>query len=195
MLDTTNKNLGFMISPMVGYWRESLANYWWAGDNGRFKSPHRWTERKWVEWMYGLLPYQPKCLFMVAPDVLADPWATRELAEQYCPTIRLQGYRAAYVSQDHADETDIPWDWFDCLFIGGTTEWKLSEASYALAKEAKDRGKWVHMGRVNSGRRMRAAQVSNVDSADGTHIAFKPTKRLGEVLGWLDQAQRQPSLS
>lgn len=42
--------------------------------------------------------------------------------------------------------------WPGCLFVvvpGGDTEWKLSHYAARLTWEAYERGKWVHMGRVN----------------------------------------------
>jgi hypothetical protein len=35
------------------------------------------------------------------------------------------GYPAAFVAQDRWDETATPWDEFDVLFVGGSTEFKL----------------------------------------------------------------------
>jgi len=85
----------------------------------------------------------------------------------------------------------VPWDDFDALFIGGTTAWKLSEAVYQLCQEAKRRGKWVHMGRVNSLRRMRLAESFGCDSADGTMLRFDPNRN---VQGWADHVTDNPSL-
>jgi hypothetical protein len=56
----------------------------------------------------------------------------------------------------------------DALFIGASTEWKLGPSAEALVAQAKDRGKWVHMGRVNSHRRIRYAASIGCDSVDGT---------------------------
>lgn len=44
--------------------------------------------------------------------------------------------------------------WFDVLFLGGSTAWKLGSAARRLTTEAKARGKQVHMGRVNSLKRL-----------------------------------------
>jgi hypothetical protein len=42
----------------------------------------------------------------------------------------------------------VPWDAFDVLFLGGTTDWKLGPAAADLTAEARRRGLVVHMGRV-----------------------------------------------
>jgi hypothetical protein len=82
----------------------------------------------------------------------------------------------------------VPWDEFDVLFLGGSTEWKLGEAAAALTAEAKSRGKHVHMGRVNSRKRYRYARSIGCDSVDGTYLVFGPTVNLPKLLSWLEEA-------
>ena len=84
-----------------------------------------------------------------------------------------------------------PWDDFDALFIGGSTSWKLGPGAAAVAYDAKLRGKWVHMGRVNSLRRMRYAESIGCDSADGTTLRFSPGT---DVQGWADHVRQHPSI-
>ena len=58
------------------------------------------------------------------------------------------------------------------LFIGGTTEWKMSDEARRLMD-----GRWTHMGRVNSFRRLQLAKSWGVDSVDGTGMSwFTDTK-------------------
>lgn len=66
------------------------------------------------------------------------------------------------------------------------TEWKLGPACAELVAEAKAKGKWVHMGRVNSLKRLTYADSIGCDSADGTYVGFAPRKNAPVVLGWLD---------
>lgn len=75
----------------------------------------------------------------------------------------------------------------------GLTEWKLSAAAQRLARAAKpefrpDAAKHVHMGRLNSGRRWRFAEVIGCDTADGTFLAFGPDKNLGRMAEWPDNS-------
>lgn len=81
----------------------------------------------------------------------------------------------------------MPWHTFDVLFIGGSTEWKLGPGARALVAEAKRRGKWVHMGRVNSGRRWSYAEHIGCDSVDGTFLAFGPDLNMRRLRGWTEQ--------
>jgi EAL domain-containing protein (putative c-di-GMP-specific phosphodiesterase class I) len=76
------------------------------------------------------------------------------------------------------------WDEIDCLFIGGSTEWKLGPAAAELVAIANSLGKWVHMGRVNSERRYRYAEAIGCDSVDGTYLTYGPDKLLPIVQAW-----------
>ncbi len=79
----------------------------------------------------------------------------------------------------------MPWHLCDAAFIGGSTAWKLGPAAADLAAQARARGLWVHMGRVNSLRRLRHAASIGCHSADGTHLAYAPDRNLPTLLGWL----------
>ena len=71
--------------------------------------------------------------------------------------------------------------------IGGTTSWKLGPAAAGLAAQARRRGLWVHLGRVNSLRRLRYAQAIGCHSVDGTFLAFGPDRNLPTLLRWLGE--------
>ncbi len=80
----------------------------------------------------------------------------------------------------------------DALFLGGDTEWKLSDHARAIAGEAKRRGLWVHMGRVNSLRRIEIAVDFGCDSVDGNFLGFGPDANLPQLLHWLETLHGQP---
>ena len=61
--------------------------------------------------------------------------------------------------------------------------------------EAKAHGKWVHMGRVNSLKRLQYAAAIGCDSADGTYLTFGPAKNLPRLLGWLAEVNNQAALA
>ena len=141
------------------------------------------------------------------------PWAaTIERSKPILPLIRSYGYKAAFVAQDGLEEhlAKIPWSAFDVLFLGGgqspryltatnrvrnaqgewVGEWKLTPGARRLVDLAKAKGKWVHMGRVNSFKRLSIAAEFGCDSADGTCIgrhAKGPTFATAEVISWLDR--------
>ena len=157
----------------------------WSADNGCFGKGWPGVER-WLAWLDTYTPEErSRCLFAVAPDVVGDAAATLARSLPWLPEIRALGYPAAFVAQDGLEDLEVPWGSFDCLFIGGTTGWKLGPHARTLVTEAKARGKYVHMGRVNSERRFRYAAAIGCDSADGTFLAFGPDVNLPRIMAWL----------
>jgi hypothetical protein len=148
----------------------------------------------------------------VAPDVVGDAAATLERSTPWLGPIRELGYPVAFAAQNGVEQIDIPWDAIDVIFLGGSMEcvpcqwvrpaedrktlhcpgcnrllkeWKLGEVARNLTLSAKRRGKWVHMGRVNSEKRLRYALFTGCDSADGTYISKGPDTNLPKMLGFL----------
>jgi hypothetical protein len=136
-----------------------------------------------------------RCLFAVAPDVLCDAEATLRRSLPFVPPMRAWfGLPVALVAQDGLERLDVPWPSLDVLFLGGSTAWKLGPHARALTAEAKARGKRVHMGRVNSLRRLRYAAAIGCDSADGTFVAHGPDINLPIALGWVRDVNDQQAL-
>ena len=178
---------------------------YWSVDNevygGRFE-PGRWE--RWLR----AVPRAARltCLFAVAPDVLhrdedgrvyGDPEATYARFSEFAPLLRSLAYRVAFVSQDGATSELVPWDDIDCLFVGGSDAWKLSDQSVGLIREAQERCIWTHMGRCQAreslGVRIAAAHALGMDSGDGTVLARDPS-RLGRVTRGLDALNAQMTL-
>lgn len=187
------KGIGFMYTPQIGN-RVNLTGVPWAADTGCFSTAgsRAFDLDAYFAWLEKMAPYRDTCLFATAPDVVGDAAATWERSKDVLPRIRWAGYPAALVAQDGLEHLSVEWDAFDCLFVGGTTAWKLSEAVVVIVAEAKRRGKWVHIGRVNSLRRLRACQLMGADSADGTFVKFGPDQNIPKVLGWFAEMERQP---
>lgn len=162
----------------------------WAADNGAFSGFDPDTFRAYLR----RITLAPRCLFVVVPDRVGDAAVTLELFGEWALPVRATGQPVAFVGQDGAEGMALPWDDFDAWFIGGSTEWKLSGASAALAAEAKRRGKWVHMGRVNSLKRMRIAYDMGCDSVDGTSASMFGDTYIPQYCGWLEAIHAQPSL-
>lgn len=190
-------DIGIMLGYREGslsHGRRHLNKCLWAADNGCYTNPDLNVEN-YLAWLQNLTEFQETCLFATAPDVVADAKATWERSRDVLPQIRALGFPAAFVAQDGIDNEPIHWEAFDCLFIGGSTEWKLSNNTYWLCKEAIKEGKWVHMGRVNSFRRLLRARLAGCSSTDGTQLAFAPDKRLEQLERWLDFMKAQPVLN
>lgn len=181
-----------MLTPMMG--NKLPDGRVWGADNGCFAQPDKFDPVGFLGWLVKYRYAADRCLFATAPDVMGDAKATLAKSKPYLPILRALGYKAALVAQDGIERLTVPWDDFDCLFVGGTTAWKLSEQAYAFVTEAKQRGKWTHMGRVNSLRRLSAAKIGGYDSADGTFLAFGPDVNTPRVRQWMDVLRMQPPL-
>jgi hypothetical protein len=151
----------------------------WAADTGCFTRPYE--HDVYFEWLGAA--NKDTCLFATAPDVVGDWDATVELSKPILPLIRDAGYPAAVVLQNGCKT--VPWNDVDAVFIGGDDGFKEGWDAYNLTIEAKQHGKWVHMGRVNSWRRMFIAAKWGCDSVDGTYLAFGPDILWPRLEQWL----------
>lgn len=159
------EHLGYLMAPNNGNRGSILkSSLPWAADNGAFVGFDSEKFRRFL----AAIALKPSCLFVACPDVVGDARKTLDWFGQWCLEVRATGQPVAFVGQDGAEDLDLPWKDFDAWFIGGSTRWKLSQASADLAVEAKARGKHVHMGRVNSMRRLRIALRFGCDSCDGS---------------------------
>jgi hypothetical protein len=210
----TRDTLGLLVTPDNGL--DSQLAEWpqWAADNGvygAFKAGRPYDPLRWAEWLQrivtrpawtGWTPEQHEVrgrrglraadhhLFAVLPDVVGDWRGTFANSYPWVPLVRELGLCPALAAQDGLEARDIDWDGIDCLFIGGTDDWKLSDAAARLVHEAHYWGRWVHMGRVNSRLRYQRAAAMGVDSVDGTYIKFGPDVNLPKLTGWLDRAEQ-----
>lgn len=173
-------HLGFIDTPAQGNVRPGDVP--WCADNGAFSD--KFDEDKWWKFLVDNAHAASSCLFAVAPDVVGDAAATLERSLPWLHKIKQLGYPVAFVAQDGLEDSVVPWRLIDCLFIGGSTGWKLGPYAREAVREAKRSGKWVHMGRVNSERRWRYADAIGVDSCDGTYLTFGPDTNLPKLLAW-----------
>ena len=185
-----HRNLGFLLTPDMGNAIPDDVPV--AADNGCFTKPAGYTDERYAEHLRRF-PHN-RTLFATAPDVLGDHDATVERSTPILRLIRSLGLPAAFVAQDGWDNETTPWGELDCIFVGGSTEFKFRGGREAVAA-AKRRGKWAHMGRVNSLERLRAAKSIGCDSADGTFLRFGPDVNGPRLTRWLDAMDAQPEMA
>lgn len=169
--------LGQLVTPNSG--NRVVPGARWVLDNGAYSNA--WTIDRWEDCLDRLRD-TPGCLFAVVPDVVGDAEATDTLWRRWWSGPMRRGYRLAYVAQDGCRYIPAgP----AALFIGGSTDWKLSRHARRAVEVAKSRGMWVHMGRVNSLRRLRYAAAIGCDSVDGTFLAYGPDTNLARLTRYL----------
>jgi len=167
----------------------------WAADLGVLDGPEivkRFDPDVALTWLGETMkPYRRRCLFIPVPDVYADAKATLRAWGTWA--LQFVGWPLAYVAQDGAEDLPFPSvPGFGTLFVGGSTEWKLSEACYSVILRAQEAGKRVHIGRVNWWRRYRHfAQMpgSRGWTCDGTRTRFDGTEK--SVVAWADYMDRE----
>jgi hypothetical protein len=190
MLDA--QTVGLLDTPATSYTKRD--GWIWAADNGCFNERTYVGDVAWMDWLKRNAGQASSCLFATAPDVVGDHEATMTRSVPWLPLIRALGYPAAFVAQNGAKPNNVPWHAFDVLFIGGDTEWKLGTDAADLALWARRKGKRVHMGRVNSYKRLRHAAAIGCDTADGTFLAFGPDVNTARLASWIDRMTASPFL-
>ena len=132
-----------------------------------------------------------KADFIVLPDIVAGGGNSLAFSVSWLP--RLNSYRSLLLPlQDGMDPKAVlailrAWPHVG-IFLGGTTEYKLATMhDWGVAAAAL--GRWYHVGRVNSRRRIRMAAACGATSFDGTSAT-----RFSCTLPLLDAARRQPNL-
>lgn len=169
----------------------------WAADNGCYPpddDPKRkapWSAARWGRMMGGISALddevRARCLFCLVPDWPFSHEKTMERFRKYAPVVRAFGLPLAFAIQDGSTEDNVPWDDFDVSFLAGTTSWKLGRECMDAAYRSRARGKWVHLGRCNSWRRMDWASYVGADSQDGTFMKHgAPTEMTGRLKVFLD---------
>lgn len=119
--------------------------------------------------MLSKIPTENPPEWVLLPDAVGDWARTVELAQIYLPIVRGLGYNVAVALQDGCEfdqvlDFDPQW-----VFVAGSTEWK--ECNIASSCEFfKPLGIRVHVGRVNTKRRLILCMSAGVDSCDGTTL-------------------------
>ena len=196
----TSDNMGCLIVPGSG--NSPFPGKPWAADNGAFTGFDAESFLVMLERLRAQDYSYRHCLFVAAPDVLhrrdgqvvGDAAATLAKFRRWAIVIRAFGFPVALVAQDGLTVETTPWIELDALFIGGSTEWKLGPEAEALARAAKANRKWVHMGRVNTFRRVKHAARIGCDSFDGTAFSKWSNVFIPKGLSWIERSQQQPHL-
>jgi hypothetical protein len=160
----------------------------WAADNQAFTQG--FEPGLFFPWLETMKPYRETCLFVPLPDVFGDAVRTIRNFTMWC--YKFTGWPRAFVAQDGQESLELPdssrWA---ALFVGGTTEWKLSEAAYSVIQEAQRLGKHIHIGRVNWWKRyahFAGMPGSEEWTFDGTRTRYDGTQNT--IKAWTEYMER-----
>lgn len=146
----------------------------WAADNGAF---HGFKEDRFLRLLDRVATHPVPPRFVTLPDVVGSHEGTLRLFGRWHRELADRNLNRAFVLQNGIGNwKDVPWDYLEAVFIGGDTAFKLGRLVAHLVRLAKFMGKWVHMGRVNSVRRLDYARSIGCDSCDGSGMASFPAE-------------------
>jgi hypothetical protein len=137
-----------------------------AMDNGAFS---HFDSKSFIKMLEKHEPRRDLCRFVAAPDVVGCARRTIECFDHWQP--RLIKWPIAFVCQDGQELLEIPWRNCVAVFIGGSTDWKMSNHAAHIVRAAKVIGKWCHVGRINTPGRFEYFRDLGADSCDGTGLA------------------------
>lgn len=127
--------------------------------------------------------------FTVLPDIVGEGARSLALSLTWREKLRGAGRLLLAVQDGMLPEHIEPYLSADVgLFLGGTTEWKLSTGDMWGALKRR-LGIYLHIGRVNTAQRVIWCSRIEADSFDGTSAS-----RYSKTLPLLQSAMKQPSI-
>ena len=179
-----NENLGVLLAPHD--WRTLPKGCVWAADNAAYSN---WDENKFIVMLDKIKKHDHKPIFVACPDVVGDAVETDKRFRYWQPKIKAMGLPVALVLQNGIEWYGVNWNKVDAVFVGGDNDFKLGKYVRYIVPQAKRYGKWVHMGRVNSIKRMAYAKDIGCDSIDGTGFSMFPDTYIPKYLKMLKKDQ------
>jgi hypothetical protein len=189
-------DLGLMIQPGNSLHRQIDRYPFFAVDSGCYGD--KFDPERWRRTLDHAALWPDRCLFAVVPDRF-DPAdlpgnhpATLDLWPRWVAEVTDRGLPTAFVCQNGSTPDDVPQE-AEAVFIGGDTAWKLSRWAWAQVAAGQARGRWAHVGRVNTAVRFGSARIFGADSADGTLVRHGPRPAMiGQLVAMLDQPPQLP---
>jgi hypothetical protein len=125
--------------------------------------------------------------FVVVPDIVCGGLASLRLSERWLPRLEGVGGRRLIAVQNGMVPTDVRHllSAEVGIFVGGDSAWKESTLP-AWGKLAEETRSYLHVGRVNTVRRIRLCHQAGAASFDGTSVT-----RFSKTIELLDEARRR----
>lgn len=183
-----DNRFGIMTTP--GHYGKAAgikAGMRWAADTQAFTQG--FDPVTFFPWLQSMCLYRGQCLFVPVNDVVGDARKTVRNFNIRCSMFN--AWPLAFVAQDGQEDIELPGHGWKCLFVGGSTEWKLSEAAYSVIQHAQRLDKHIHIGRVNWWKRyahFAGMPGSEEWTCDGTRTRFDGRDRTIEA--WADYMVR-----
>jgi hypothetical protein len=198
---------GGLIDPKFGYLTAPnhlgviagiQAGYAWGGDLGCKDGPGYVKQidyPKTIPWLETMEPYKNKCLFIAGGDHVGSANETIKSFQEFSQ--KITSWPLAFVAQDGQELCEFPEpSLWQCLFVGGSTAWKLSEGAEQCIRRAQSLKKRIHIGRVNWWKRYQhfeSMEGSNEFTCDGSRIRFGRDQAYIDWVRYME-APHQPRL-
>lgn len=188
--------LGTFYGHLTGKYEGLIGNLWGPGrgitvypfapyalDNGAwgaFLAGAEWSATDWLKLLAEVerKPFRPQ--WALVPDVVADREQTLASWEKWFPVVKAAGLTAAFAVQDGMTPADVPAD-AQVVFVGGSTEWKWRTVEGWCAAFPR-----VHVGRVNSLKKLLRCWEAGAESTDGTGWFRGRHRQLDDLVRFLD---------
>lgn len=190
LVPTDGDVLGCLPTPHTGNDPKSLEALGlpMAADNGCFNGLNA---EKFVVMLNAFREAGVRLDWVTVPDVVANGDETFRLWGRWEPVVKAFGFRQALVLQDGMTRLDVHQLDPPVLFIGGSTVFKLGALAADLTADWRAKGRPVHMGRVNSERRIRYAVEIGCTSCDGSGFSKWPDTRIPLGVKWIRRAMKR----
>jgi hypothetical protein len=160
---------GMMIAPQNP--KRAATRY--AVDNGAFycwtkKKP--WNEEKFLKMLDRVETFERRPDFGCCPDKVAEGMTSLEFSMAWIDKLpRAYPWYLAVQNGMTVEAVREVLPKYAGIFVGGTADWKMQTLA-TWTRLAREEGKIIHVGRVNTPpRTFVAAKVCKVDSIDGTN--------------------------
>lgn len=177
-----------ILISATGVWRNEGFPY--AIDNGAWTAYNQQTKWDGVRFMVLVKRMGRDADWVVIPDIVAAGLRSLEFSQTWLPYVLRYTHRGLLAVQDGMEPHHVEHLLGDRvgIFVGGSTEWKLQSMA-TWGELAKKTGCHLHVGRVNTAKRIFLCQSTGVDSFDGTSVS-----RFAKTLPKLDHARKQQDL-
>lgn len=176
---------GLLVSATGAHRTEGFERY--ALDNGAYTGYQ--SGQPWDECAFRALVerHGQGAQFIVAPDIVAGGLASLRLSEAWLPRLDGIGVRRLLAVQDGMQPSDVRTLLGPKvgIFIGGSVPWKLATMpTWGMLVAECDA--YLHVGKVNSARRIKLCGKVGADSFDGTSAT-----KYAVTVDRLDRARRE----
>jgi len=159
----------------------------YALDNGAWSAHRRGLQWDADAFVRALVKLGMHADFVVLPDIVGQGTASLKRSRTWLPIVSGYTGRCLVPVQNGVDPAEVRALLSERvgLFVGGDTTWKLATLGY-WGRMAHEAGCYLHVGRVNTARRIRRVESAGAHSFDGTSVT-----RYAETLRALEEARQQ----